>query len=185
MNVKLQALLNAAKWVESEYGESALRAVLERCPPEIAARLESGIAIEWIASRDVCRFYESIVEVLGRGDRKILKACGAFSARRNMQSFATRMAAWILTPEFVFRRSEALWRQYNDEGELKLVTFEPGICRIEIARVPTPHWGMCTSLEGWCEELSKAVGWRDVVATHVECRVREDARCLYEIRYRP
>ena len=38
MQVKAQGLLNAAKWIEEEYGRDALRDVLHSCSQEVRER---------------------------------------------------------------------------------------------------------------------------------------------------
>jgi hypothetical protein len=184
MNVKLQAMLNCGRWVEAEYGRRMLERVLARCSPAVRARYESGIAIEWVPMADLMEFYEAVVAVVGDGDRGVLRASGAASARKNFRGWATRMATWLLSAETVLRRASSLWRQYNDGGELCLLELSDGVCRLEIRGVPAPHWGFCTSLLGWADELAAAVGWKKPHATHPECRAEGGERCIIEIRFR-
>lgn len=183
MNVKLQAMINCGRWVEAEYGRPVLERVLAGCRPEVRARYESGIAIEWLPMSELMEFYEAVVDAAGGGDRGVLRASGAASARKNFQGWAARMATWLLSPESMLRRASNLWRQYNDRGELRLLELAPGVCRLEIRGVPRPHWGFCTSLLGWAEEFAGAVGWKHPVVTHPECRAHGAARCVIDIRF--
>ena len=184
MNVKLQALLNAARYVEEHHGRRALERALGECRADTRARWEAGIAIEWLPMDQLTEFYESVVRNVGDGDRDILRSCGAASARKNF-GMSVRIAAWALSPELVLRRIASLWRQYNDAGSVELLTLEPGLCKIEIRGVPRPHWGFCTSLVGWCQEVARAVGWKRPTVTHDECRANGGTRCIFEIRFAP
>ena len=184
MNVKLQAMQNCARWVEAEYGRRALERALDRCRPETRDRVDSGIAIEWIPMAELMEFYEAVVDVVGAGDRKLLRLSGASSARKNFRSLVGRAATLILSPEAVLKRASALWRQYNDRGELRLIELSPGLCRLEVFGVPRPHWGFCMSLLGWSDELARAVGWKNPSVTHPECRAEGQQRCVIEVRFR-
>ncbi len=183
MNVKLQAMLNAGRHVAALYGRHSLERALAECRPDTRARFESGIAIEWLPMEQLTEFYEAVVRVAANGNRDILRSCGAASAKRNL-GVRTRIAAWVFNPEFVLRRVASLWSQYNDAGEVKLLEMSPGLCRMEIRGVPHPHWGFCTSLLGWGEEVARAVGWQPISVRHVDCRAEGGERCIFEIRYR-
>jgi hypothetical protein len=184
MNVKLQAILNAARWVEEQHGKNMLARVLARCRAQIRERFETGIAIEWIPMTELMEFYEAVVEIVGAGDRSVLRATGASSARKNLRRPVTRVATWLLSPDLFIQRVSSLWRQYNDAAELVLLDLRPGLCLLEIRGVPVPHWGFCTSLLGWADELALAFGWKNAMVRHPECRAEGDSRCIIEIRHR-
>jgi hypothetical protein len=73
VNVKLQAMLNAARYVEAAHGAPSLKRVFAACRPDTRVRLETGIAIEWLPVEQLIEFYEALVRIVADGDRDILR----------------------------------------------------------------------------------------------------------------
>ena len=71
MNVKLQGLLNAARWVDQTYGPATLTDVRARCSPAVCERLDSGIANTWHPFAEFVEFLTATEEALGHRDGRI------------------------------------------------------------------------------------------------------------------
>ena len=182
MNVKLQGLLNAARYVEREYGASAYERTLDRCDPEIRDRIEAGIAIEWHPMEELVEFLEKAQQVVGAGD-ELSRAAGAEGARQNKRGFLKRAAFWLASPQYIMNRAAQLWSQFNDSGELRILEMDEEHLRAELADIDTPSWTFCQVITGWAEEMMRAVGFHDARPQHVSCRARGDERCIILVRY--
>ena len=183
MNVKAQALLNAAKWIEDNYGQLALRDVVRACSEPVRDRYTSAIAINWHPFEELIEFLEVADRLLGRSDGKIAEEIGAAGARSNMKGTVLRIAFYLAKPEYLVRRITQLWRQFNDEGSMELVSLDEQSAQFEVKGIPTPQWLFCCTLTGWARELAIALGGDKPVVKHSMCRARGQARCLWEIRW--
>jgi hypothetical protein len=182
MNVKAQGLLNAAKWIEEEYGATALTDVIRACPEPVRERYVSAIAINWHPMSELIEFLEAAEKILGRGDGKIAEQIGAAGARANMKGVIIRFAFYVAKPEYLLQRVARLWHQFNDEGEMALLEVTDKLVRVEVAGISTPHWLFCCVLTGWCREVAAAVDMANPHARHVECIARGGKRCIWDVR---
>jgi hypothetical protein len=183
VQIKAQGLLNAAKFIEAEYGRDALGAVVRACSEPVRDRYISAIAINWHPIEEFLEFVQTADKILGDGKGKLIVEIGAAGARANMKGIAVRIAFYIAQPDFFFRRVAGLWKQFNDEGEM--ITHEIGerSGAIELAGLKTPNALFCLVLTGWIREVSTALGIQDPSPRHTECRARGDARCYWDVRW--
>ena len=184
MNVKAQGLLNAVKWVEDEYGTSALREIIRACSPAVRERYVSAIAINWHPLEELDEFLGVADKVLGQGDGRIAEQIGAAGARANMKGVVIRFAFYVSRPEFLMKRVAGLWKQFNDQGMMRLLDVSASSLRIEVVDVPVPSWLFCCTITGWSREVALAVAMAHPTARHIECRARGGARCIWEVRGR-
>jgi hypothetical protein len=182
MNIKAQGLFNAAKWIEKELGQAALRDVLRACSPAVRDRYTTAIVINWHPVEEFVEFLEVAERLLGRGDGKLAEAVGAAGARENLRGAIVRAAAFIANPEFMMKRVASLWSQFNDEGSMEIIKFDPEEMVVEVKGLETTHWLFCCTLTGWMAEVALHFGWKSASAKHVKCRSKGDARCLWELR---
>lgn len=182
MNVKAQGLLNAAKWIEDEYGRDALGRVLRACSPAVRERYVSAIAINWHPLEELVEFLAVAERMLGRDDGRLAERVGAAGARANMKGTLVRVAVYLARPEYLMQRIAGLWNQFNDQGEMLLVSMDEKHARIEVRGVPNPHALFCATLTGWCLETAARLGIANTLVRHVQCRARGEARCLWEVR---
>lgn len=182
MNIKAQGLFNAAKWIERELGQAALRDVLRACSPAVRDRYTTAIVINWHPLEEFAEFLEVAERLLGRGDGKLAEQVGAAGARENLRGAMVRAAAYIANPEFMMKRVASLWSQFNDEGTMELVRFDPEEMEIEVKGVTRPHALFCCTLTGWMAEVALHFGWKQASAKHIKCRARGDSRCLWVVR---
>jgi len=185
MKQKAQALINSARWVEETHGKAALDDVVRRCSPPVRQRLAENMAIDWHPFDELMEFFDVCEQRLGTGDGRVAEEMGAFGARANLRGVFLKIAQYLAKPEFLMRRVAGLWRQFNDEGELRVLHFEDRNVQLEMVGLPTPHRWLCASLNGWMVEVSRAVGLVSPTVRHSQCRAQGDARCIWEIRAVP
>lgn len=183
MNVKAQGLLNAARWVRETYGEHALADILAQCSEPVRERVRSGIAINWNPIEEYVEFLGAAERLLGRNDGRIAEQAGSYGARVNMKPAIVRISVYLLRPEFLMRRVMGIWSQFNDEGEMRVLSFDEDGAQTELVGIRNPQWLFCCSLTGWARELAKTVAKEDATCKHVQCRGRGEPRCLWEIRW--
>jgi hypothetical protein len=185
MNVKLQGLFNAAEFIEQRYGPQELAAVFQACSPQVRDRHATGIAIEWHPMGELVEFLRVADERLGTGDGEIAIEAGAAAARKNLRGAFTKALLWIARPDFLLKRIAALWSQFNDEGAMRATTVSDGLIEIEVTGVSTPDFLFCCVLTGWIREVGHSAGRPQARVSHVQCRGRGDARCLWRGEWEP
>jgi hypothetical protein len=183
MNVKAQGLLNAAHWVRETYGDQALDDVLAQCSESVCMRVGSAIAINWHPLDELVEFLDAAERLLGRSDGRLAEQVGSAGARVNMKPAIVRVSVYVLRPEFLMRRVMGLWSQFNDEGEMRVLSFREDGADAELVEMRKPHWLFCCTVTGWARELVRTMGMENVTCKHVQCRGRGDARCLWELRW--
>ena len=185
MQIKAQGLLNAARYIEDEFGRDALRDVVRGCTPATRDRYTSVIAIDWHPAEEFIDFLENAEKVcgIGHGPGKIAEGIGAAGARANMKGTLMRLAVWITRYEQMLKRVASMWSHYNDEGEMRLLDVSETSAHVEVAGLKRPHPLFCSVLTGWCREVALAIRTSTPIARHTECRARGDRRCVWEIRY--
>ena len=182
MNVKAQALLNAVKFLEEEYGQSTLREIIQQCSPEVRERYVSAIAINWHPVEELIELIAVASRVLGKDETKMAELVGAAGARANMKGVFIRFTFWVANPEYLMKRIAALWRQFNDEGEMKVLHVTETSLVLEVPGIREPSWLFCSTITGWGREVAAAMGVHAATATHLECRAKGDARCVWDVR---
>jgi hypothetical protein len=182
LNIKAQGLLNAAKWVEEQHGAPALRDILRECSPAVRDRYIAATAINWHPVEELNELLQVAERRLGSGDGKIAEAIGAAGARSNMKGILTRLALYMASSEYLMKRIAAMWRQFNDEGEMRVIDVTAAKVVLEIHGISKPEWLFCCTVTGWCREIAGALSVQNGVARHVHCRSKGDARCVFEVR---
>jgi hypothetical protein len=183
VKIKAQGLLNAAKWIEEEFGQGALRDVIRACSPEVRERYTSAIAINWHPMEELVEFLEVADRQLGRGDGRIAEEIGAAGARKNMKGAMLRLVFYLAKPEFLMKRITQLWRQFNDEGSMDLLHLDDYSSSIEVRGVTNPQFLFCCTLTGWSREVALALGGHNPVVRHTECRARGSSKCIWQLRW--
>jgi hypothetical protein len=183
VEIKAQGLLNAAKFIEEEYGRDALGEVVRACSEATRDRYVSAIAINWHPVEEFIEFVEAADRILGRGKGKMAEEIGAAGARANMKGTLVRIAFYLKQPEFFFRRVAGLWRQFNDEGQMLVHELGDHKGVLEVSGIERPNATFCATLTGWTREVANGIGIENPTVRHTECRARGDARCIWETRW--
>jgi hypothetical protein len=183
LQVKAQGLLNAAKFIEEEYGRDALGEVVRACSEATRDRYISAIAINWHPVEEFVELVETADRILGRGKGRLPEEIGAAGARANMKGTLVRIAFYIKQPEFFFRRVAGLWRQFNDEGQMLVHELGDHKGVVEVSGIAKPNGTFCAVLTGWTRAVAMGIGIDSPVVRHTECIARGDARCIWETRW--
>jgi hypothetical protein len=183
LQVKAQGLLNAAEWIETEYGREALGEIVRACSPEVRETYISGIAINWHPVEELIEFVERADRMVGRGNGQFAEEIGAAGARANIKGTLVRAAVYLAQPEFLFRRVASIWRQFNDEGAMLVHSLDAHTSSLEVTGLKNPNATFCGVLTGWTRELAIALGAQKPIVRHSACRARGDARCVWQIRW--
>jgi hypothetical protein len=183
VQIKAQGLLNAAKWIEEEYGRDSLGLVVRACSPEVRERYMSAIAINWHPMEELVEFVETADRMLGRGNGKLAENIGAAGARANMKGVVARMALYLAQPQFFIRRVAGLRSQFNDEGEMLVNHLDDRYGQLEIRGVTTPHPIFCGVLTGWIRELATGMGIITPAVRHTQCVCRGEGHCYWDVRW--
>jgi hypothetical protein len=185
LQIKAQGLLNAAKWVEDEYGRETLQEVLHACSAPVRDRYTSVIAIDWHPAQEFIEFVRHAERIVGGGHShgRIAEAIGAAGAKANMKGTLVRIAVWITRPEALMKRAAGLWRQFNDEGHMEMKELGDNTARFELGRIEGLDGVFCSVVTGWCREVALAVGAVAAQAKHVDCVWRGGAVCTWELRF--
>jgi hypothetical protein len=182
MRVKVQGLLNAAKYIEDTYGLQTLGEVVRACGPEVRETYTSSIAINWHPVVELIELVTVAAGVLGRKPTALAQDIGAAGARANMKGTLLRIAFYWGRPEFLMKRAAGLWRQFNDQGSMALLHMDDRSLQVEVSGIVEPNEVFCAIINGWCLETALALGIRDATSHHIECRARGDGRCVYEVK---
>jgi hypothetical protein len=183
VQIKAQGLLNAARWIEAEYGRDALGEIIRACSPPVRESYVSGIAINWHPVEEFIEFIDQADRAIGRGRGQLAEEIGAAGARANFKGTLVRAALYLAQPEFFFRRIAGLWRQFNDEGEMRVQSLEEHTSSLEVTGLKSPNATFCAVLTGWTRQMAISLGAQNPAVRHVRCRARGDARCLWDIRW--
>jgi hypothetical protein len=185
LQVKAQGLLNAARYIEEEFGRDALRDVIRGCTPATRDRYTTVIAIDWHPVDELIDFVENAEKVCGAGRApgKIAEGIGAAGARANLKGTLTRLAVWITRHDMMMKRIAGLWSNYNDEGAMNLLDASGSALHTELVGIKRPHPLFCAILTGWTREVALAVKASTPFVRHTHCRARGGARCVWEVRY--
>jgi hypothetical protein len=182
MNVKAQGLINAATYIEEQYGRDTLGEILRACSVRVRETYTSSIAINWHPVEELCEFVDVAETKLSVPHGKLAMQIGAAGARANMKGMLLRLAFYVGKPEYLMKRAAGMWRQFNDEGTMMLLAWEPRYAQVEVRGVVEPRATFCAIISGWCYEMSVALGVGHPTARHGECRARGAERCLFEVR---
>jgi hypothetical protein len=108
---------------------------------------------------------------------------GEAGARASLRGPVLRIVFYLGRPEFLVRKVTSVWRQYNDEGEMHVRSFEANRATFELTGLGETHAIFCALLTGWYRELARAIGIVAPSVRHTQCIARGDGRCLWEIRW--
>jgi hypothetical protein len=140
------------------------------------------VAINWHPMGELVELLEVAEKVLGHGDGRVAAEIGAAGARANIKGIFVRFAFYVARPEYMMKRLASLWRQFNDEGMMRVRLVEETHFVLDVIDVKTPNWLFCCTLTGWCREVSGAIGLVHPTAKHISCRGKGDAECVWEVK---
>lgn len=151
-------------------------------PVEVRSGLSSVIlATTWYPFSWLVEVNRCIVEVLGEGDRSILRQAGRYSANANLQ---TVFRAFDRDdPHKFFRFSALLHTQFQDFGSATYEQLGPAQGRMHHRhyRCFSPYH--CESAAGYYEECARMHGVENVSVEEITCQCMDEPTCTFEIRW--
>ncbi|MBI5534323.1 MAG: hypothetical protein HY898_16485 [Deltaproteobacteria bacterium] len=184
MNIKAQGLINAARWIEEQHGRPALSAILAECSVGVRDRYIAAVPIEWHPAAELVEFLSVANRLVGNHDGRMWEEVGASGARANLKGVVFLIATYLTKPDALIRRVASVWTQFNDEGELHMTRYEPGLMLLELQGAASPGKPFCGTICGWARELTSAVGFREPVARHIQCTASGASSCVWEVRWK-
>jgi hypothetical protein len=181
LNVKAHSLLISAKWVQEKYGDHGLAEVLRRCSDNLRDRYTTVLPIEWHPQEELIEFISTVEQTFGDQSGRLCVQIGAATAKANLGGFVKQTIFYFANREYLLRRVAALWRQFNDAGELRVLEFDERKARMELLDIPTSNRYFCALITGWSCEVGRAFGVKHPQARHVACIAEKGERCLWQI----
>jgi uncharacterized protein (TIGR02265 family) len=181
--VKGAVLLSRKEFVREEYGDDAWQKVLGGVSAANRAQLEGVLlSSRWYPFEINADLDRAIVEVLGRGDRNVLKKIGARSARTNLggahQAFLKKG-----NPQAFMAGTDRIYRFYYDEGHREYESTGPSSGVITTHGAATFSENDCLTVIGWYEEALRMCGATRVQITEDPCRARGGPYCRYLVSW--
>jgi hypothetical protein len=162
--VAFRSLLVAVKEL---CGEDTLTKMLGYLPEEVAraVRLNAYVSAGWYPLEQYRALHAAAARATGRGP-ELSRALGRASTLADFTGIY-RMLTFVLSPEFLIRRSPGLWNRYYDTGTFEVLVAKSGY-------VETSHRG-CTGFDRllWEDVIGGAMGILEVCGAkdlHVEVR---------------
>ena len=183
MKVRVQGLLNAAKWIHAQHGEDALAKVLRLCSEPVRERHAHSLAIEWHPQEELIEFITVAESTLGKSDGELCVQFGAAGAKANVGGIVQRTVFYFANREYMFRRITSLWRQFNDAGELAILEYNEKVATLELTGVPLPNSYFCALLTGWSYEVALALGANRPQTRHISCLATKGRHCIWEVAW--
>ena len=184
MKVKAQGLLNGGIYLQEKHGRDVLGAILRACSEPVRATYTSSVAIDWHPVEELCEFVRVAGRVLVVSPARIANELGIAGARANARGILLRLSRYVVSPEALMRHAAGMWRQFNDEGSMEVVHFDPRLLRIEVRELKAPDPLFCAIINGWCGETPRLLGATQTVSNHTACIARGDRACVFEVRGR-
>ena len=181
MNVKGSALRARLRYVEKR-GTAAMQRVMAALRPETRALIEANILpSSWYPFSAFIDLSETIDRTLGNGDHKLCYELGRFACDENLPTLY-KIFFRISDPQHIIRRAAAAWRVNYDQGGISVVREDDHLVVLRM-EVPAPQRAHCLSVLAWIVRAGELSGAKDV-KTVERCRLRGDAACEFEMRWR-
>lgn len=180
-HVKGVVLKARIEYLKKHFGEDAFDRLLENLKPETRAALRSGVLISsWYPVELSIEMMEAMDRVFGKGDLKLCRDMGRYSARASLGGVYKGYAREN-DFNFVNRMTPHMWSQYYDSGRMQTETLGNGKAVTRIHDFAQPHRVLCLGTLGWLEAANGIWGAGKVTVEEKKCRCRGDSCCEYLI----
>ncbi len=184
-NTKAIHLKSLKKFLLERSGPGAWERVLENLTP--ADRHEAAqlrLPHEWFDYALWWRLITAADRVLGRGDLALVREIGSFDARENLHGIY-RVFLSFLSPEHIITRTQLIWRQYYDVGQMKVAGIQTQRAMLRLTDFPALSQGHEQEILGWIEGALLLTGVHHVQAVHPgPCLARGDDHCVFEVTWK-
>ncbi len=183
IQVKGAVILARRAFVRDEYGEEAWQELLGALAPADRELLDGFIlTASWYPFELNQRLDAAIVERLGKGDKAIFEAIGAWSAKKNLAG-PHKTFLQPGNPQRFMEMTDRIYNFYYDTGHRKFEATGPGTGVMITYDAETFSETDCLTVIGWYREALEMCGASDVRIDETACRARGDEFCRYEFRW--
>lgn len=166
-----------------EWADSTQASALEASLDDDARRAMTSVllATNWYPFRWLVELQKGIVDVLGGGDRSILRQAGRYCAAANLDSVFRAFDRD--DPNRFFRFSALLHTQFQDFGSATYQQTGPneGIMFHRHYRCFSPYH--CESSAGYYEQCARMHGVSEIRVEETGCQCTGETNCTFEIAW--
>lgn len=154
--------------------------------PELHGYLEERIhESRWYPEEHFLALVGAMVSLMPGAREANLEALGATAAREHLEGIYSHLSGDGKAVAPSTTRAFALWSSQHDTGRFEVKRIGPGEVEMIIRDFGHPSAEMCSIFTGYCAELFRFEGARDVVAAKHSC-VRQGApHCTWRVTYDP
>ena len=180
--IKGSVLRARLAYVEQEFGAEGIAQLIEASSEEDRRILKAPLTIQWYPFDVSRRLDDTIVRVLGHGDRALFERMGEASAQKNLTSLHRN----FLTPgdpHAFMAKAPSIYALYYETGSR---TYEKtgdrrGIMTTHDAE--TFSEPDCLTIVGWYRHALTMCGATRPRVTEEECRAKGGAVCRYRVEW--
>jgi hypothetical protein len=152
--------------------------------PELHGYLEERIhESRWYPEEHLLALVDAMVSLMPGAREKNLEALGAVAAREHLEGIYSHLAGDGKAVVPSATRAFALWSSQHDTGRFEVKRIGPGEVEMLIRDFGHPSPQMCSIFTGYCAELIRFEGARNVVATKRSCVRRGAPHCAWSVTF--
>jgi hypothetical protein len=153
--------------LERLHGEPAVTRLVELLPATLANAVRFGKFVSggWYPLSDYRLLHATAARAVGAGPG-LSRAIGREATLDDFRG-VYRVLTFVLSPEFLIRRSPALWNRYFSVGRLKIPEAKQGAARAEFTGCVGFDYNLWDGALGGCIGVLESCGARDVQITIV------------------
>ncbi len=152
--VRGTSFLGTLDFVRATFGADALQRVTAALPPSVRELIgPDGRALlpgVWYDAAALSELTRTADRLLGTGNLALARAAGKHVAFADVNRFFKWLFR-IAGPNLLFAHSEAVWKNYYDQGRYVFEGAEEGRASIRIEGWDAADGVLCKRLEGWIE----------------------------------
>jgi uncharacterized protein (TIGR02265 family) len=183
MKIRGAVLKPRLLFIEENFGLGALDKVLEVLPETDRSLLQKIILhAGWYPFEVSERLDKAIVDVLGKGDRKIFEDIGRKSAHANLTGVhKTFLLAG--NPQAFLEQAKTIYKFYYDTGNREYRSTGPQSGTLTTHDAESFSRAECLTVIGWHKEALEMCGAKNVSISETKCRAKGDPVCEYELAW--
>jgi hypothetical protein len=157
---------------------------LKLLPREFHSYLEERIhESRWYPEQHLLTLIDAMMSIMPGSRERNLEALGATAAREHLEGIYAHLSGDGKVAAPSSTRAFALWSSQHDTGRFEVKRIAPGEVEMIIRDYAHPSPQMCAIFTGYCAELIRFEGARDVVSTKRECVRSGGPHCLWRVTY--
>jgi serine/threonine-protein kinase len=182
--VKATLIVSALDYLSRTYGKQSMERILAALPADDRRLLEGVILpVSWVGMPTYEGLLRSAERVIGSGSGSVAMEIGSALATRDIPS-THRLFLVDATPARAIDRLPQLWRSYYSDGQIRPLTNDGSVARVEIESATGESHVHAMAFAGFLRRLLELCGGREVRVTLVSSRARGDAKTVLAARFK-